>query len=227
VDLEYFGVNGHQAASGNCAASTPAGPECVFVGALDYLPNIDGITWFARAIWPAVHARFPDAKLVLVGRRPVAVVRELGRLPGIEVIGEVLDVRPYLHRASIVVVPLRIARGVQNKVLEALAAGKAVIASPQALEGLDVAANKQVLRAETGEQWVACISALLSDNVARCRLAVAGQAYAVRYHEWAKCLRAFNELLELNENNGTLPSCTHEPVTSPSERALMSVNSPV
>ena len=104
----------------------------MFVGALDYRANIDGICWFCGDVWPQVRRRIPDAALAIVGRRPDPAVRRLGRIPGVELVGEVSDVRPDLARAGVAVVPLRIARGIQNKVIEAIAAGRPVIASPQA-----------------------------------------------------------------------------------------------
>src|SRR5207245_1533631 len=105
-------------------------PVCVFVGALDYRPNVEGVGWFCRNVWPEIRRRRPDAVLLLVGRKPAPAVQRLAGEPGVEVVGQVPDVRPFLHRAAVTVVPLQIARGVQNKVLEALAMGKAVVASP-------------------------------------------------------------------------------------------------
>jgi glycosyltransferase involved in cell wall biosynthesis len=198
VDLEYFGQPTDDVACGNDAMSTPACPQCVFVGALDYLPNVDGILWFAREVWPGVHARIPRAKLVLVGHKPVAAVRQLLSQPGIEVIGGVPDVRPYLSRSRIVVVPLRIARGVQNKVLEAMAAGKPVIASPQALEGLLVAPVKHIYRAATPAQWISHICSLLADDTERQRLAAAGLSFVRRHHRWESCLQPLLERLEIS-----------------------------
>lgn len=101
----------------------------VFVGMLSYFPNGDGITYFAEAIFPVLRRRDPELELFVVGRDPPREVRRLGRLDGITVTGEVADVRPYLAASRGVVVPLRIARGIQNKVLEALAMGKTVLAS--------------------------------------------------------------------------------------------------
>src|SRR5207302_316940 len=91
-------------------------PSCVFVGALDYRPNVDGIGWFCSEVWPKLWQRWPKARLFIVGRRPVEAVRRLGALPGVEVAASVPDVRPWLSRAAVAVAPLRIARGVQNKV---------------------------------------------------------------------------------------------------------------
>jgi sugar transferase (PEP-CTERM/EpsH1 system associated) len=108
----------------------------VFVGAMDYYPNIDAVKWFARHIFPALRRRMPGLEFFIVGRDPASEVRALGAEPGIHVTGTVGDVRPYVKASLAVVAPLRIARGVQNKVLEALAMGKRVLASPEVCETL-------------------------------------------------------------------------------------------
>jgi glycosyltransferase involved in cell wall biosynthesis len=105
------------------------------------------------------------------------------------------DVRPYLQRAKLVVIPLRIARGIQNKVLEALASGKPIIASPQALEGLDVVAGEQAYAACTPSQWVAGVTALLKDESERRRLSEAGRDLALRSYHWGQCLLPFERML--------------------------------
>ncbi len=108
----------------------------VFTGAMDYQANVDGVVWFCREVWPAVRAARADARLYIVGRRPSSAVRALTRLAGVEVTGRVPDVRPYLAHAKVAVAPLRVARGIQNKVLEALAMGRPVVGSAAAWEGL-------------------------------------------------------------------------------------------
>src|SRR5260370_23353501 len=119
VDLEYF------------QPQTPAGePRCVFVGALDYRPNIDGATWFCRDVWPELHRRLPSATLPLVGRNPLPAVARLAAIPRVELVGQVPHVRPHVAPASVAVVPLQIARGAPNKVLAALALEEAVVVSP-------------------------------------------------------------------------------------------------
>src|SRR5262249_25758494 len=126
VDLGYF----------RPAEPAPVEDGCAFVGALDYRPNVDAARWFCREVWPEIHRRVPDARFRLVGRQPTPEVKRLAEVPGVEVVGQVPDVRPHVARTAVIVAPLRIARGVQNKVLEAMALGKAVVASPQALKGL-------------------------------------------------------------------------------------------
>jgi polysaccharide biosynthesis protein PslH len=196
VDLDYFKpVEDARAIRG----SAPPGLACVFVGALDYRANVDGVSWFCRAAWPEIRRRFPQAKFVLVGQRPNSLVRRLGEIPGVEVVGEVEDVRPHLHRARIAVVPLRIARGIQNKVLEALAVGKPVIASPQALAGLDIFPGEHVVQAETPGEWVAGIDMLLSNESECHRLGAAGRDFVCEHHRWDRCLEPFADLLGVSD----------------------------
>ena len=108
----------------------------VFVGAMDYRANVDAASWFAHEVWPRIAAQRPDARFYVVGSKPTAAVCALEQLAGITVTGRVEDVRPYLAHAHVVAAPLRIARGVQNKVLEALAMEKVLLATPEAYEGI-------------------------------------------------------------------------------------------
>jgi sugar transferase (PEP-CTERM/EpsH1 system associated) len=172
---------------------------CVFVGALDYRPNVDGACWFSREVWPEIRRLHPRATLALVGRRPTAEVRRLAREPGIEVVGQVPDVRPYVARAAVALAPLRIARGIQNKVLEALAMGKAVVASPRALVGLQVEPGVHALAASTPREWAEAVSGLLSDESLRRRLGAAGRVYVEEHHRWETCLERFGALLGLGQ----------------------------
>lgn len=116
----------------------PYGPgeTLVFTGAMDYLPNVQAVVWFAERVFGAIRQKIPTARLAIVGSRPDKAVRQLSRLDGIEVTGAVQDVRPYLAHARAAIAPLMIARGVQNKVLEAMAMARPVIATPQAMEGI-------------------------------------------------------------------------------------------
>jgi polysaccharide biosynthesis protein PslH len=215
--------------SGECVHSVPNGVDlqyfqpsarfdghgCVFVGALDYRPNVDGITWWCREIWPAIHDSHPQAKIALVGRRPAAAVRRLSQIPGVEVVGQVVDVRPYLDRAAVAIVPLRIARGIQNKVLEAMAMGKGVVVSPQALEGLPAQPGIDVLTASTPHEWVDSVSRLLVDLDLRQRLGASARRYVERHHHWERCLEPLSTLLGI-EKSGSLP----EPAGIPAQQEV-------
>jgi sugar transferase (PEP-CTERM/EpsH1 system associated) len=195
VDVDYFTPEAGSADGKVPVASSQSG--CVFVGALDYKPNIDGIIWFARNVWPQIHRQHPDQTLSIVGREPVADVRKLAEISGVDVVGTVPDVRPYLSQAAVVVVPLHIARGVQNKVLEALAMAKAVVASPDPLVGLRVEDGVQIFKAVEAEQWVSCVSRLLDDAQLRHDVGVAGQAYVTAHHRWEQCLEPLMRFLHL------------------------------
>jgi len=116
----------------------PGEQVVVFTGAMDYWANVDAVSWFADQVYPLVLQQLPETKFYIVGSKPTKEVQSLASRPGITVTGAVVDIRPYLACSSLVVAPLRIARGIQNKVLEAMAMNKPVIASPQAIEGIPV-----------------------------------------------------------------------------------------
>jgi sugar transferase (PEP-CTERM/EpsH1 system associated) len=139
-------------------------PRLVFSGVMDYVPNIDGVLWFAREIWPMIRAKRPDARFVVVGADPPAAVRRLaGTDQAIEITGRVPDVREYLWNAAVSVAPLLTARGLQTKVLEALAAGLPVVVTPQVFEGLRDEARSGCRLALTGpERRAIAASARLS-----------------------------------------------------------------
>ncbi|MBF0296165.1 MAG: TIGR03087 family PEP-CTERM/XrtA system glycosyltransferase [Magnetococcales bacterium] len=150
----------------------------VFTGAMDYWANVDAVTWFAREVFPQVLATLPRARLVIVGGRPAREVLALRSQPGITVTGQVEDVRPWLFWARAAVAPLRIAQGIQNKVLEAMAMAKPVLATPKAMEGVRVPLQRFV--AEEPERLAALAVALLDGNED-------GRPYrqAVRaHHDW-------------------------------------------
>lgn len=188
VDLEYFRPQ---------SESVTSPFECVFVGVLDYWPNVEGVTWFGREIWPSVRQRFPQAVFSLVGRRPADEVRCLAQLPGVRVVGEVPDVRPFLARAALVVAPLRIARGVQNKVLEALAMGKAVVASGPATEGLRVTPGSDLVRLDRDGEWAETVCSLLANPKRRAELGTQGRRCVEDQYRWDRCLAPLAELFEI------------------------------
>jgi glycosyltransferase involved in cell wall biosynthesis len=151
--------------------------------------------WFCRAVWPAIHQRRPEVKLQIVGRRPAPAVQRLSEQPGVEVVGQVPDIRPFVQRAAVAVVPLQIARGVQNKVLEALAMGTAVVASPMCVAALHAQAGVHLRTAATAAEWIDTILELLGDEGQRRRLGVAGRRYVEEQHRWDVCLEPLGTLL--------------------------------
>jgi sugar transferase (PEP-CTERM/EpsH1 system associated) len=157
VDLEYF----DPAITYSCPFRPDAVP-IVFTGMMDYRANIDAVTWFATEIFPRIRCDHAAAEFWIVGARPVRAVVALERLDGVHVTGAVEDVRPYLARAACVVAPLRVARGIQNKVLEAMAMGKAVVVTPAALEGLKAEPGHEVLRAAEAAEFSEAVSGVIS-----------------------------------------------------------------
>ena len=164
----------------------------VFTGAMDYRPNIDAVEWFARNVFPAIRREFASAQFWIVGYRPAASVRRLGRDPGVHVTGEVFDVRPFLRHGACVVSPLRIARGVQNKVLEAMAMGKPAVVTPAALEGLGAGHGREVLVAAGAEGFARAVMEVLSGKWQG--LGSAARAYVRRHHDWTTTLQAIDRL---------------------------------
>ena len=176
----------------------PYPPEAVilaFTGAMDYWANVDAVTWFADKVFPGLRRRFVRLEFFVVGARPGEAVRALGRREGITVTGTVPDVRPYLRHAHLIVAPLRIARGVQNKVLEAMAMGKPVLASPAAMEGIDAEAGLDVMIASRPEEWQSAALALLGD-AARPPVSAANRRFVERRYSWDKSLEPLGTLLD-------------------------------
>jgi polysaccharide biosynthesis protein PslH len=172
VDCEYF--------SPPPAETARAG--LVFVGSMDWMPNADGIRWFAAEVFPQIRAAVPDATLTVVGREPAAALRQLAQArSGITVTGTVPDVRPYLERAAISVVPLRIGGGTRLKIYEAMAMGSPVVATTIGAEGLPVRHGEQLLIADSAAAQAAAAIELLRDPERAAR--IAGNALCfVRLH---------------------------------------------
>lgn len=167
----------------------------VFTGALDYWANVDAVRWFAETIFPTVGEAVPEAVFYIVGARPVDTVRSLGERNRIKVIPDVDDIRPYLKGAKVAVAPLRIARGIQNKVLEALAMGVPTISTTAAVEGLEdyVSSGQVVSDSEIGLAR-GVISAL--ENQPKAGRGQAGRHYVERYYRWDMQLEKLDKLLQ-------------------------------
>jgi polysaccharide biosynthesis protein PslH len=155
----------------------------VFTGAMDYWPNIDAVTWFVREMLPQLQARWPGIRFHIVGREPTQAVRALAD-SRVNVTGTVPDVRPYLQHAALVVAPLRLARGIQNKVLEAMAMGKVVVTAPGCAAAIGADAQAGLQTADSATDYVLAIDRLLAD---RAQLAVWGQLgrqHVLRHFSW-------------------------------------------
>lgn len=166
----------------------------VFTGAMDYWPNVDAVVSFARSVFPEIRRQLPDTKFYIVGARPAADVTRLAALPGVTVTGAVPDIRPYLAHARLAVAPLRMARGVQNKVLEAMAMAKPVLASPQAAEGIEAHVGQELLVALDDADFVRQTVELLTHASAEA-IGLAARARMLASYTWQTSLSRFEHLL--------------------------------
>ena len=165
----------------------------VFTGTMNYRPNVEAVEWFAKQVLPRVRARHGRAGFWIVGANPAPPVRALARLPGVHVTGTVPDVRPFLAHAALAVAPLFIARGIQNKVLEAMAMALPVIASPQAFEGVRAVPGRDLLIAEGVEPMVDAVCAVLEGQ--HPGLGERARAAVREGHDWSVTLARLDSLL--------------------------------
>ncbi|MAC10887.1 MAG: glycosyl transferase family 1 [Sphingorhabdus sp.] len=177
----------------------PAGPLIVFTGQMDYRPNIEAVESFTAAVMPQLRTQFPHVSFAIVGRAPAPEVKALANHDGVIVTGEVPDTRSWLAAADLVVAPLRIARGVQNKVLEAMAMGRPVLASAAAFEGIDADAGTHLEVAKTAAEEEELAAGLLADPARRAAMGRAARAHVERRYRWDTQLAPLGELLGLSE----------------------------
>ena len=179
VDSEYF---------------SPAEPEeygayepetLSFIGRMDYYPNQQAMRRFCADVWPLLRQRRPALQLLIVGAKPSPAIRRLAQLPGITVTGSVPDVRPWVRRSALMVAPLTIARGTQNKILEAMAMGVPVLTTRKAAAGVDAEPGRDLLVADSVEEMLAAVESVLADLGERRRLSVAGRERVLSHHDWA------------------------------------------
>jgi sugar transferase (PEP-CTERM/EpsH1 system associated) len=193
VALDYFDPAASFAAL--TSAERGEGPLIVFTGQMDYRPNIEAVESFARQSLPLIRQSRPDTRFAIVGRAPTSAVQALAAIPGVIVTGGVEDVRGWLAAADVVVAPLRIARGIQNKVLEAMAMARPVVASPQAAEGIDGTHGAHLLVAPDPSEEAAMVLALLGDTDRAQALGKAARQRMIERYEWDRTLAALPELV--------------------------------
>jgi polysaccharide biosynthesis protein PslH len=187
VDLDYFRPQ---------REGGPASPaRVVFTGNMSYKPNVEAVGDFVSRILPRVWARRPETEFYIVGMDPSPAVRRLADGRRIVVTGRVDDVRPYFDAATVAVAPLRIARGLQNKVLEAMAMRVPVVASPAAFNGINAEAGRDVLVADDPESFSRGVVSLLDDPLLRDRHAAAARTCVERNHDWARILNGLERLV--------------------------------
>lgn len=209
VDADYF--------SPNADRSSPFGPlerdECmqakhqtiVFTGAMDYWPNIDAVTWFVGDILPRLKQAWPAIRFYIVGRSPSPSVLTLAG-QDVVVTGTVDDVRPYLQYATVVVAPLRVARGIQNKILEAMAMGRPVVASRSCVDAIDDVEDDELVGASSADDFIKEIDALLRSNDRCNQLGVSGRQRVLKSYSWHAHLSKFDRYLDLIEHTASRAS---------------------
>lgn len=167
-----------------------------FIGRMDYYPNQECMFDFCARVLPRIQARRASAKLVIVGADPTPAVKKLGDLNGVTVTGSVPDVRPYLQHSALMVAPLNIARGTQNKILEAMSAGVPVVSSCVAAGGVDAVAGEHLVTASGPEDFVESILRIQEDAAERQRLAVAGRQRMLSHHSWDQSMQRLDRIIE-------------------------------
>lgn len=168
----------------------------VFVGALDYHANVDGVEWFVKNVFPPLRERFSDCVFDVVGSRPAAVLKSLAEnTPGMNLVGTVPDVRPYLKRAAAAVIPLQVARGLQNKVLEACSMERPTVTSTCAAEGIEPETQSALRICRTPKEWLETLTELFQDTEARQNLGRLARLKAEKHYGWNAQLNVLESVL--------------------------------
>jgi sugar transferase (PEP-CTERM/EpsH1 system associated) len=195
VDADYFSPDPARASPfTDTSLQTPPPIPIVFTGAMDYWPNIDAVTWFVRSILPELRQKWPQVRFYIVGRSPPTSVQALTS-EAVVVTGTVPDVRPYLQHAAVVVAPLRVARGIQNKILEAMAMARPVVASQSCAEAIEAHTGEELIPAVDGEAFVREICALLASPSRAAAVGRSGRLRVVSSYSWAAHLAGIDQYL--------------------------------
>jgi sugar transferase (PEP-CTERM/EpsH1 system associated) len=189
VDIEYF-----KPVSGSSLTKTGTA-DIVFTGAMDYFPNVDAVSYFCDTIFPRVLKELPQARFYIVGRNPTKAVVRLGKRGNVIVTGSVPDVRPYLAQATVAVAPFRIARGVQNKVLEAMAMSLPVVGTSNAFQGIQATREDGIRWGDDPARFAQEVLTFLKEPELSKRCGEAGREYVLRCHSWDTQGEALEALL--------------------------------
>lgn len=167
-----------------------------FIGRMDYYPNQECMTRFCRDVWPLLKVRRPSLKLKIVGADPTPQIRALGRLDGVTVTGSVPEVQPYVRESALMVAPLAIARGTQNKILEAMAMGVPVVTSTAAAGGVDAEPGRHLLVADAATDIAEAVLRIVENPAERTRLSLAGRERVLSHHAWPHSMQRLDALIE-------------------------------
>jgi sugar transferase (PEP-CTERM/EpsH1 system associated) len=173
----------------------PTALRLIFVGVLDYLPNIEGLRWFLQNVWHPLRQRLPNLTLDIVGKNPGLEISKFVAQPGVRLVGPVEDVRPFIAAADVVIAPLKIARGIQNKVLEAMSMAKPLLLTTLAAQGIDAVSDKHYVVADTAEDWIENLAALARCPEARHQMGELAREFVELEFNWDTCLAPLDRLL--------------------------------
>jgi sugar transferase (PEP-CTERM/EpsH1 system associated) len=186
VDLGYY----------KPAGTEPWAGHIVFTGVMNYYPNVDGCRFFVKEVFPRVCKEFPRARFTIVGAHPTSEIRRLGRTIGVSVTGYVNDTRKILRTAAVSVAPLRIARGIQNKVLEAMAMGVPVVGTTSAVQGVDGLPGRDYLVGDDAKGFADAVCKLLHDPDAAQEQGLRGRRFVEEHYDWEVVFQPLDEMLE-------------------------------
>lgn len=198
VDLDYFAPNGD-------GPSSSHNPVIVFMGEMDYFPNVDAVRYFCGEMFPRIRMALPEARFYIIGRNPSRPVKKLQHQTNVIVTGSVIDIRPYLAKASVAVAPLRIARGIQNKVLEAMAMGLPVVGTSVAFQGTEATVADGIRIADDPKEFSNAVLMLLQDSRLQQQCSLCARDYVQRRHRW-------------QDHNARLEFLLHEMTVEPPSR---------
>lgn len=186
VDVDFF----NPVANFSDEPLVPKKPFISFTGAMDYWANIDAVLWFARQVWPLILQQQPEAVFCIVGGNPSNEVKALADLQGIEVTGRVHDVRPFIANAQCVVAPMQIARGIQNKVLEAMSLNKAIVVSSMAMEGINAQTNNGIAIADDTSKYAQkCLEFINNTSVSE----ITNRQWVLEHFTWQQTLQPLGQ----------------------------------
>ncbi len=195
VDCDYF--TPRQIKNNSQHATHNSQPILVFTGVMDYFANEDGVNWFCNNIYNRIKTEIPDVQFYIVGNRPTKTIRKLSQINGVTVTGFVDDIRKYYWMANVCVIPLRIARGLQNKVLEAMATGNAVVATSNATNGIICNKNADIVISDGEETFAREVVSLLKNENRRKEMGIRAMENVHLNYSWETNLKKFEELLQV------------------------------
>ena len=191
VDTDYFDPSASFDYTDRPAVD---GPSICFTGAMDYWANEDAVVWFCEKVWPQIKEKCPELTFYIVGGKPSDNVKKLSLNSGVVVTGRVVDVRPFVMHSALAIATLRIARGVQNKVLEAMSMAKPVVMTSMAQEGIGLPLSQQPLVLDNEEEMASCILNLINNSEQLQTIGNQNRDWIIKRYSWNGALSPLDQL---------------------------------